>query len=228
MSFCTPTATPTPTPSPVPISSITYVTNRTSSDNFQNFAFNATSIGGAGLICITVHVETLGTPTISSITVGGVAATIAVERLQAGTTNVISAIAYVRISDTATTANILVNFTSNVQRCGIGVYRIIDNISDTPISTQQTSAASGTALSVTFPSLGTNNLVLGARTNAAENTTTNWTNVSRNYDINIGTGTSARMTAGAQKTASALTNRVITSTSSSTTQPIVMVAVAWR
>ena len=226
LSFCTPTATPTPTPTPVPISSITYITNRTSNDNFQNFVFNGTSIGGAGLICITVHVETLGTPTISSLTVDGVPATIAVERLHQSTTNIITAIAYVRISNTATTANILLNFTSNVQRCGIGVYRIIDNISDTPISTQQASASSGTALSVTFPSLGTNNLVLGARTNGTQNTIMNWTNVSRNYDINI--GTLARMTAGALKTATALTNRVVSSTGTNSTEPIVMVVVAWR
>ena len=154
----TPTTTPTPTPTPSPlVSSITYVTNSFDAVNRTSYTFSDISYGGAGLIVISVDVIEA---TISSVTVGGVSATLAVSRVEP--TKTASSIYYIRMTG-GTSANIVVNISGTATACSIGINRIQNNNSDTPVYTSGStcSGPSCWGLSANLPAFGNNGLVVG-------------------------------------------------------------------
>ena len=206
------TLTPTVTPTATPTQTIDYIGLTTISGAFTTFTFTANNIGGPGLIAVLVH--TKGTsPTISSATIGGISATKAVEAVGTAVSN---AIIYSRITATGSTATISITMTGSESECAIGVYRIVNNISDTPLQTQSsfnnTAVASST---LPFTSLLNNGIgIVGNTTNSATVRTTTWTNATEQYDTNL----EANFTvSGANFKTTASGNRTITETFNATT-----------
>ena len=135
----TKTLTPTPTPSssPLPPASVSFITEVGSNTNANSYSFSGTNIGGPGLIVLSVGTYVDGaTPTksISGITINGVSATFTTAGHSGNFYFGTQTLAYVRIT-AGTTADIVVSFgTGNgtPANCNVGVFRIQNNLSDTP------------------------------------------------------------------------------------------------
>jgi hypothetical protein len=209
------------------VKSLTYITSSSNNSSLATYSFPSTNIGGPGLIVVAFQTERLTaliqTPTI---TIGGVSATIAGDSY-AGTSPYISTIiAYARITG-GTTANISITYPANQTRIGIGVWRIQNNISDTPIQVQKSGANSGTGLSITLTGLTSNNLGVCAQTNGTQGTSMTWTNATEDYDSDIGSPAGTRIS-GASFITSSSGNRTITTTHSNSTQAITLLGVVWN
>jgi hypothetical protein len=116
------------------------------------------SYGGAGLIVMSVDVAAAS---ISSVTVGGVSATLAVSRVQATGNSSASSIYYIRMTG-GTSANIVVNISGTASSCTVGINRIQNNNSDTPVYTSGSTCdgPSCYGLSANLPAFGNNGLVV--------------------------------------------------------------------
>jgi hypothetical protein len=222
----TPTPTPTPTQSPA-VKSLTYITSSSNNSSLATYSFPSTNIGGPGLIVVAFQTERLTaliqTPTI---TIGGVSATIAGDSYSGTSPYISTIIAYARITG-GTTANISITYPANQTRIGIGVWRIQNNISDTPIQVQKSGANSGTGLSITLTGLTSNNLGVCAQTNGTQGTSMTWTNATEDYDSDIGSPAGTRIS-GASFITSSSGNRTITTTHSNSTQAITLLGVVWN
>ena len=222
----TPTTTSTNTPTPSkPAITNTYITFTSDTASQTTYTFNNVPIGGDGLIAIVVHNESGASRPISSATINGTAATIASQvsqgpgALQFTNTGII----YSRVSS-GTTANVSITFTGAVTRCGIGVYRIQNNISDTPIQTQTSSLTSGTGLTITFTGLTISNVGVCGTTLGIANPVV-WSGATENYDVQL---VSLTEMSGANFITTSSGNRTITTSHINSTQPLTLVGVVWN
>ena len=184
----TQTPTTTPTPSPLPPTT-TFITSTGDTASATTYTFNDVPIGGSGLIAVSTHAEGISGRTLTSVSINGVSATIA-SQINAGTSppfagNTNTGLVYLRVTG-GTTANITITYSSSVNRCGIGVWRIQNNISDTPIQSQTVQQNTGTGLTITFTGLSTNNIGICAQTNGTYTTPITWTNATEDYDFDFG------------------------------------------
>ena len=174
----------------VPVSSatVTYIggTNNTSTSN--TYTFTNASIGGPGLIVLACQAEGDNSEdvSLSSVTVGGSSATIHTN--QAARSFV--GIASFRVAS-GTTATVVVNYTAGTtpSRMRLSVYRIQDNVSDTPVQTLTNySASSRTSASLAFNSANDAVGVFGATHEQGSGTFT-WTNATERFDTIVSSGT---------------------------------------
>lgn len=219
----TPTMTPTPSKAPILNDYITFTSDTTSQ---TTYTFSGVPIGGSGLIVITVHNEsTVAFRPITSATIDGNVATIASQVGQgpgtAAFTN--TGIIYRRVTG-GTTADISITFSGTVSRCGIGVYRIQNNLSDTPVQSQTSSLVAGTGLTITFTGLTSGNAGICAQTNGIANPMT-WTNATENYDVQL---VSASEMSGANFITTSSGNRTISTSHLNSSQPLTLVGVVWN
>ena len=208
--------------------SVTYVSYSGNNTTQTTYTFNGISIGGPGLIGVAIHSESNATRTISSVSINGTSATIA-SQITAGPgvgAFTIAGVAYLRITG-GTTANVSITFSAAVSRAAIGVWRIQNNISDTPIQTQTNSANSGTGLTLNFTSLTTNNVAVCANTVGIESASVSWTNATVRYNQAISTGINTRVS-GADFTTTSSGNRTVSTSNANSTQPLALVGVVWN
>jgi hypothetical protein len=200
------------------VSSVNYITNGFTDNQQTSYSFNGNNITKAGLVVVIVHYEDTGTASsLSSVSIGGTNGTVIANSSY-------SSLAYRRV--TASTINVSVNFTTDGPRwCGISIYRIDDNISDTPISIVGGNSGNGAqSVSVTLTGLTSNNLIVGGVTCTVPSTYT-WTNITENYDTAVGSS--------GQQTGASIKNNTsgslsITATAASTTLPMGISAALWR
>ena len=203
---------------------VTYITFTGISTNTTVYTFTNVNVTSAGLIAVAIHSEGQTSGILSSVSIGGVTATIAIQKNEVlGSGRIISAIAYARI--TGTTATVVVSYSGSQSRCLIGVWRINDNNSDTPISTNSVSAASGTGLSMGLTNTSLTNVGVMAQTNGTQNTTVAWTNATVRYNTALVNSTQM---SGADYTTTTSGTRTITTSFTTSSQPIVLVGAVWN
>lgn len=127
--------------------------------------------GETRLVVVAVDVSTAGGPA-TGVTIGGVAADLVVVK-DDGTDTVEF---WQRVVATGTTATIVVTLTASVNRCGIGVFRLID-VNTTVLDTGTNTGNPGT-VTLQVKSKG---VVLAAAMSRA-NTSFAWTNLTEAYD----------------------------------------------
>jgi hypothetical protein len=183
----TETLTPTPTSSPLPPSSITYVTSVADGTNSTTYTFNSINLGGPGLVVLSVNCDSSdNNAIITGATINGNPADIQIQDIDI-TASKVSAFITTRIYDPLPSINITLNLSALATRCGIGIYRIQNNLSDIidvynfvnvvvpPYSTELTTTLSG---------VQENTLVIANSIfAAAQVATASWTNVTENYDF---------------------------------------------
>jgi hypothetical protein len=179
------------------------------------------SYGGAGLIVMSVDVLSAS---ISSVTVDGVSATLAVSRVQGATSA--SSIYYIRMTG-GTSATIVVNISGTAAQCTVGINRIQDNNSDTPVYTSgSTCAGPGCyGLSANLPAFGNNGLVVANIAAYTMGSGLNWTGPIERYDNCVGSCVSG----ASRKVNSATTYNVSASWTFSefNQKPASMVSAVW-
>lgn len=156
-------------------------TNSTS--DLATYTFVAQNIGTAAaerqIIVLVVGRKTGATTSISSMTVGGVAATIAVQRSNNVTNTNVAGIAIANVP-TGTTGDVVVTFGAGMVRCGIGVWRA-DNLLSATASDTDSSVANDPSVTLDVPNYG---FIIGGGCTAASTGAT-WTGLNEKYDAVI-------------------------------------------
>lgn len=167
--------------------SITFTDESRLTTSTTEYTFTTQALGTAAadryLIIGVEQRFTSGTPTITSVTVGGVAATALFTEIDGGAATS-SANMYIVAYPTGTTADIVVNHSGGCTSCGIGVWAAYGLRSATPTDsgTSNTTGAMTTDLDVLEDSVAVG-FVLTSGSGAARTTT--WTNLSEDFDITV-------------------------------------------
>jgi hypothetical protein len=194
-----------------------------------NYTYPNRSIGGPGLIVFTTHSEGSNNATLSGLTCNGIPATIhETEIIELSGNSITNSIASVRITSGSTT-DIIASYTNQMDRMGIGIFRIENNLSDTPISFNSVSANSGTTLSMDLTGLTTNtNLGVVCETASDFNATiTLYTGATRNYAARVTSSIGMIITGGNFTGTTAGSQNIFTDTPLST-QSMLLTGVVWN
>lgn len=172
----------------LPDASISYRTTETQDSAATTYTFTSKDIGTAATgrrIIVGVIGSGAASRTISSVTVGGNAAT-AINFVEGSVTGAFlqSAIYIIQV-DAGTTATVVVTFSAGSNRCGIGVWAAYG---------LQSSSATATGTSVANPQTASLNISAGGVALGAAQTFDNqtltgyaWTNLTENFDGLAGT-----------------------------------------
>lgn len=118
--------------------SVSFCENRQSSTDASSYTFSAVSLGAAATgrrIVIGVAGSKGGTVSVTSVTVGGNAATqLCTDEGSGGGANKRTAL-YIITVDSGTSADIVVTYSGTCARSGIGVWAVYDLQSSTPVAT---------------------------------------------------------------------------------------------
>jgi len=154
-----------------------------------------------------------GTTTVSSVTVGGVSATLVVQKqVNAASAN---AELWIAAVPTGTTGTVVVTWGAGRTGCGIGlyaVYGINPTASNTATASDAATAASITA-SLNIPATGV--AIAVSTSSQAGGVTQSWTNLTKNYDEQMETGSAGYQSGACAVFATTQTGLNITSTYSS-------------
>lgn len=157
---------------------LTYIGETSATNNATVYTFTGASIGTAAsdrrVIVAVMGGGSNSGVTLSSVTVGGVTATI---NGQATNGNSVGAIVTAAVP-TGTTGDIVVTFSGQKERCNVGVWSATGLTSNAAIDFDSGTADPGTA---------TLDAVIGgfciALAVSSNTTTLTWTNVTENYDV---------------------------------------------
>lgn len=210
--------------------SVSFIGTTYSAAASVTYTFTNVNLGGSGLCVVCVHGEISGLSgrSVNSVSVGGVAATLATQvssGLNATGTN--AAIFYIR--QTSTTGNVVIVFNSpGVSRCLISVYRIQDNNSDTPYLTNSSHVSNGTGRTYTFTDAEINSVGICIETMGLDTVTgVAWTNATLNY--NVGSAPlGATRTTGASFTTTSGGTRTVSVSHTNSTQPLAAAGALWK
>lgn len=160
-----------------------FVTSSTATDlsDLTTYTFTSIPIGTADTNRIVIVAIAIGgvARTVSSATIGGIAASIA------GTTTGTTAgtgMIYAKVP-TGTTATISITLSGAANDCHIGVYRLVGQGSDTPFDTDAP-AGGGTTTRTATLDVPAGGAVVACMGNGGSNVA--WTNATEDYDINTG------------------------------------------
>lgn len=158
----------------------------------STYTFSSQNLGTAAAdryIFVIVHGRATGTSalSVSSVTVGGVSATIAVQ--QTGKEDVNSSQSAIALAavPTGTTGDIVVTMSRDNVRCTIGAYRVTELDSTTAHDTDSIAPASGDSGTTMSRSLDipANGFAIGGGQTGGVGTTA-WTGLTEDYDTNAG------------------------------------------
>jgi len=151
------------------------------STDATSYTFSSEAIGSPKenrVIALCIGSRSAGSTTVSSVTIGGVSATKQVEyrNLTSGTT---LANIWTAEVPTGSTADIVVNFSGSVYRCGVGIYRIVGISSQVPYSSN---GATANNVSINMNTPNVEAAVIAMCTTNADGSTT-WTGLTEDCDF---------------------------------------------
>src|SRR3990167_2651308 len=148
------------------------------------YTFSSQSLGTAAAdryIVVAIAARGLGTTrTISSVTVGGVSATINVQTPNITSNTSLTGIVIAAVP-TGTTGDIVITFDAQMLRCGIGLYRVTNLVSATPTDTDGSTAADP---SVTLTTVD-GGIAIGVGFTQDTAPQAAWTGATENYDNDL-------------------------------------------
>jgi hypothetical protein len=167
---------------------VTHTDNDRQDTPLTTYTFTGKSLGTAATgrrIIVGVTALNSASRTISSLTVGGHAATQVAFVEASGGGGFVPVGLYVIQVDTGTTANIVVTFSAGATRCGIGVFAAYDLLSSTATDTD-TSTANPQTDSINVDGGG---VLVGYAHNwtSGVDTTNAWTNLTERFDQSVET-----------------------------------------
>lgn len=160
-----------------------YLHSKQSQANDTSYTFTAADLGDAAgdryiIVAVSGRKAGAATPTITSVTIGGVSATIAVQHFNTVSDTNIAGIA-IALVPTGTTGDIVVVFPATQVRCAVGVYRATGLSSITASDTD--SATVGPSVTLDVPA---NGFAIGTGLTAATTTAT-WTELTEKQDASF-------------------------------------------
>lgn len=162
---------------------VTFLQTAVSSANATTYTFSAQNLGTAAadrniVVCATGQDTGSAAKSISSITVQGITASIAIQNQGNASNTSMTAIAIVNVP-TGTTGDVVVTFSEAFANCGISLFHIVGMGSTTPNHTNSTDL-DNTAVSVNVNAGG---VVIGCGATSSSNPTSTWTNLTEVADI---------------------------------------------
>ena len=204
----------------------TFTDSAVSTANETTYTFSSQDFGEAAAnryIVVTAGGYDTSNETVSSITIGGVTATIAV---QVTGNSVTAAIAIAKVP-TGATGDVVVTFSGNMENAGIGVYRLVNLQSATATDTGTDIAESSNALAddLTIPADGCG---IGYAYIQSSNTdrTFSWTNLTETFDERVEDLTNDNCHSGAMSTTVGTATRTVTVSFDIFSEALVLAA--WR
>lgn len=176
-----------------------YVIRYSQTTDATTFTFNTSDIGAADnsrRIVVVVMASSTGTQvrSLSSLTIGGVTATIHANVSNSRSTSIAS----LPVS-TGTTSDIVVTMNNTCANCTIAIYRLINFASAFPQDVDSTSTAGATSLTRNI-TVSERSFVIAGVCGQASSTTATWTGVTEDFDVLVESGmrttASSTMTAG--------------------------------
>ena len=203
----------------------TYTDSDVDTADLTTYTFAAMSLGAAATnryIVVSVGgAYSAAARSLSTVTVGGVAATVVVT---VGSQLYPAGIAIAAVP-TGATGDIVVTFSNGVSRCGIGGYRLTGLQSATPTATATdvVSAANALSASLAIPADGCGIGYVIA--DGSDPRTWSWTNLTENFDAGLESDTTH---SGAMSTTAGTADRTATASGSLNEDREAMVLAAWR
>lgn len=160
---------------------LTYIGTLTSASNLTTYTFTAASIGAARtnrLVVLAVQGLTTTGRTISSVTIGGNAASVAAS---SASNNSQSGLYYLNVTS-GTTADIVVTFSGSNSRCTVHVYTITGLKSFTPVGADATVSTSSTSLNRTI-AISKGGCAIGVAWVGFSPSTITWTNLTKDSGV---------------------------------------------
>jgi hypothetical protein len=162
--------------------SLTFIGATSDESNQSTYTFTSHAIGTADAtrrVVVAVHwAQATNNRTLTSATIGGIAATI---HNQQNPANLASVAIISALVPTGTTATIVLNFSGSADRCRVGVFRAVNEQSASPADTQVDTSFTSNALSVTL-TVPNDAWVMACSTNATGSGITHtWTGVTLQY-----------------------------------------------
>jgi hypothetical protein len=188
--------------------------------NVTTYTFSGASLGAEAadryiFVTITAASSTGTARTISSGSIGGVAASIAVQQGAASSSGMTAAIMLAAVP-TGTTGDVVVTLSGAGGSCDIGVYRVTGLGSATAFDTAVNSDEAGGGVVSTTIDVPGNGFVIGVAMFEADVATTTWVGASENYDESNGDGSPEIVTAAMSSALGAETGRTVSATSTVT------------
>lgn len=157
--------------------------------SFSGFTNDASSYTGSttvdvGMYVVAIHWESAASRGLSSVTFNGSAAT----NIQTDTYNLNP---YIGVSlhyfrTTQPSNDIVINFSGNVTRSGIALWRMEGLNSITPVSSQGAAAASGTSAALTLSGgFDAGDVGIAVVTLSDQNSNISWSNATKRYDESV-------------------------------------------
>lgn len=141
---------------PRPVSGA-YITNAVSSSNLASYTFSGLSIGSASadrlVVVIAAGLKSLVAVTSTSCTIGGVAATSIVATAAPGGSGIALGM-YQLLVPTGTTANVVVGFSTTMDRGCVAVYTLSSYLSAVPIGTSKNEGTANPSTSIQVATQG--------------------------------------------------------------------------
>ena len=123
---------------------VEFVASQGDSGNLTTYTFNSVSFGAADPtreIFVVFNSGVAAARTVSSVTIGGVAATVCASAFSSASSRLSCAFAAV---PTGATGSIVITYSGQAQNCTIGVYRVVNRINKGADTTDFDSNSSGT------------------------------------------------------------------------------------
>jgi hypothetical protein len=212
---------------------VSFTDSTSSASDLTTYTFSGRAIGAADStrrVFACIHWATTGsvTGTVSSATIGGVAATVHVEASETGGATRYGTAIISALVPTGTTADIVFTISAACIRAGVGVFRMVNETNTTPHDTASDIVLTGTVLSGTIDILDGGTLIASCYLGglAASTQTIVWTGATEQYDINP-ESTTNRLGGAFAFPLSIETSRTI-STDMTDCNEGALVAVSWR
>lgn len=196
--------------------------------NASTYTFTSAAIGTADAtrrVVVVAHwAQATNNRTLTSATIGGIAATI---HQQSNPANLASVAIISALVPTGTTATIVLNFNASADRCKIGVFRSVNEQVASPNDTQVDTSFTSNALSVSLAVPQDGWVVAGSTNATGAGITHTWTGVTKQYDAAFGEAAGGTGTAGFASGLGAQT-LVVTDQLSGSSTVGGMIAMSWK
>lgn len=164
---------------------ITYLEDATSTADLQTYTFSSQNLGTAAsdrCIVVTIGTRDTGatTKTIDSVTIGGVSATIVIQKQYAVTNSTVSGIAIAAVP-TGTTGDVVITMSEAMLRMATSIYRV-DGVDCTVSTDAEGSIVSGPSASLYVPAGG---VAVGTGAFSSAGSTVTWSGLTEDTDTMI-------------------------------------------
>ena len=202
-----------------------YLQSASSTSDLSAYTFSSQNLGTAAsnryIVAVVASRYSSGTPTLSSVTIGGETATIVVQETSSDTAANVMGIAIALVPN-GSTGDVVVTWSASALRCAVSLYRVTGLGNAIKVDSSTTTSGPDPSLSIDVP---VGFVISGAACGTGGAASTSWTGVTEDYDAMI--ETYLLYTTASVELTTADMARSISADISTTGTEVVSVAASW-